>query len=74
MALMYPLHIISLELLNPKDVRAFAIKQLLRIETTLGIRQTGLVAREAAQHLDCSHEDETSSMCIPSIQLPLMLP
>ena len=45
---MRPLYLVSLEELNTRNVRSFAVEQLRRINASMGIRQAGLLANTAS--------------------------
>lgn len=48
-ALLEPLYIISIEDVNPTDLRLFAIKQLRRMSYSMGVRQAGILAEQASR-------------------------
>ena len=67
---MRPLYIVSLEELNTRSVRSFALKQLRHINESTGIRQAGLLADAAWKSLNESSGDivsVTSRVMIPLI-------
>lgn len=51
MSVIEPLYTISVEELNPLDLRLFAIHRLRRMGSSLGVRQAGLLAEKALQAL-----------------------
>ena len=58
LSLIWPLYIVSLEELNARSVRSFAVEQLRRIDASMGIRQAGLLAETVSTSLQ-----ETLSLC-----------
>jgi len=62
-ALIRPLYIVSEEKLNAPSVRFWAVKQLRRINVSMGIRQAGLLADTVSQSLNESPRDFA---CAPS--------
>jgi hypothetical protein len=49
--LIEPLYLVAMESLNSPEVRHFAIEQLRCVDTTMGIRQAGLLASMACESL-----------------------
>jgi hypothetical protein len=68
LSLIRPLYVVSLEELNARSVRSFAVEQLRRIDASMGIRQAGLLAEAVSKSLGESPGDVVS---VPS---PLMIP
>jgi hypothetical protein len=60
LSLIPPLHIVSLEELNARSVRSFAVEQLRRIDASMGIRQAGLLAETVSKSLGESPRDFVS--------------
>jgi hypothetical protein len=51
---------VSLEELNARSVRSFAVEQLRRIDASMGIRQAGLLAETVSKSLGESPRDFVS--------------
>ncbi|KAJ6101941.1 hypothetical protein N7486_004368 [Penicillium sp. IBT 16267x] len=64
LSLVQPLYVISIEELNPSALRLFAISELRRMSTFMGIRQAGLLAENSSKRiglLDLDSESYCSS-------------
>ena len=65
------MYVVSLEELNDRDMRFFAVEQLRRIDASMGIRQAGLLAETVSKSLGESPRDEFAS--VPShLMIPLI--
>jgi hypothetical protein len=70
LSLIRPLYVVSLEELNARSVRSFAVEQLHRIDASMGIRQADLMAETASKSLSESPRDFVS---VPShLMIPLI--
>jgi hypothetical protein len=70
LSLIRPLYVVSLEELNARSVRSFAVEQLRRIDASMGIRQAGLLAETVSKSLGESPRDFVS---VPShLMIPLI--
>lgn len=49
--------VVSLEELNERSVRSFAVEQLRRIDASTGVRQAGLLAETVSKSLSESPKD-----------------
>ena len=54
------MYVVSMEELNARSVRSFAIEQLRRIDASMGIRQAGLLAETLSKRVNESSGDSTS--------------
>jgi uncharacterized membrane protein len=60
LSLIQPLYVVSLEELNARSVRSFAVEQLRRIDASTGIRQAGLLAETVSKRVNESPGDFVS--------------
>ena len=54
------MYVVSMEELNARSVRSFAVEQLRRIDASMGIRQAGLLAETLSKRVNESLGDSTS--------------
>ena len=70
LSLIQPLYVVSVEELNARSVRLFAVEQLRRIGASMGIRQASLLAETASKSLS---ESPTDIVSMPThLKIPLM--
>jgi hypothetical protein len=70
LSLIQPLYVVSLEELNARSVRSFAVEQLRRIDASMGIRQAGLLAETVSKGVNECPGDFAS---VPShLMIPLI--
>ena len=68
LGLVRPLYVVALEQLNAHKVRSFAVDQLRLVESSMGIRQAGLLADAISRSFDGGGEILDTSDCT----VPLM--
>lgn len=70
LSLIRPLYCVSMESRNPHNMRLFAVEQLRRIDTEMGIRQAGLLAETVLKRIKKSpvdFADDSVEFMIPLI-------